>query len=107
LSPLTFLNFWAQYGHIHESNLYFSEKYQYLLQSLKGKARKIVESSPPSPKNLEKAVKQLYLWFGRKELQIEVRIKNLLKIVLSSSNNKFSLSNLYDRINREIQAYSH
>lgn len=102
LSPRNYLQFWAQFQPVYENEtLHYSEKFFYLKQSLKGKAKGIVESYPPSDENFEKAVSQLKRRYGKENLIVEVHIRNLLELVL---NKNLSLPTLYDKLNTQIRA---
>ncbi|GFQ96593.1 transposable element Tc1 transposase [Trichonephila clavata] len=79
-------------------------KFQYLSSSLKPKtkARDIVESYPPSKDNYPKVIEHLMSRFGRKDLLIEVYIRDLLALVNTKSYIK--LTDLYDKLGSYLRA---
>ncbi|XP_055936869.1 uncharacterized protein LOC129966468 [Argiope bruennichi] len=105
LIPRTWVAFWEQFCRIDEDeNIREEDKFQYLLSSLKPKtkARDIVESYPPSKDNYAKVIEHLKSRFGRKDLLIEVYIRDLLALVNSKSNIK--LNDLYDKLGSYLRA---
>ncbi|GFR28640.1 transposable element Tc1 transposase [Trichonephila clavata] len=89
---------------VHEDKNLRKEKFQYLLSSLKPrtKARDIAESYPPSKGNYLKVIYLLKSRFGRKDLLIEVYIRDLLALVNSKSYIK--LTDLYDKLGSYLRA---
>ncbi|GIX78572.1 transposable element Tc1 transposase [Caerostris extrusa] len=87
-----------------DESMRVEDKFQYLLSSLKSntKARDIVESYPPSKENYSKVIEHLKSRFGRKDLLIEVYIRDLLALVNSKTNLK--LSDLYDKLGPYLRA---
>lgn len=84
--PTRWLPFWGQFRKIHEDkNLHDSDKFQYLLQAMEegSNARNLVESFPPVSENYEKAIEHLRDRFAKKEILIEIYIRELLKLVIS------------------------
>ncbi|KFM71124.1 hypothetical protein X975_02399, partial [Stegodyphus mimosarum] len=105
LMPRSWVAFWGQFSRVHEDeNLREEDKFQYLLSSLKPKtkARDIAESYPPSKDNYAKVIEHLKSRFGRKDLLIEVYIRDLLALV----NNKsvIKLADLYDKLGSYLRA---
>ncbi|GIY49127.1 transposable element Tc1 transposase [Caerostris darwini] len=99
LMPRSWVEFWGQFRRIDEDeSIRVEDKFQYLLSSLKSntKACDIVESYPPSKENYSKVIEHLKSRFGRKDLLIEVYIRDLLALVNSKTNIK--LSDLYDKL---------
>lgn len=103
------LSFWAQFKKIHEDD-YIDEndKIGYLIQATVpgSRARQLVESFPALADNYEKIVNALQSRFGREDLQIEVYVRELLKLILSntSSSRKTDISVLYDKIETQLRA---
>ncbi|GIX66599.1 transposable element Tc1 transposase [Caerostris extrusa] len=96
---------WGQFCRIDEDeSIRVEDKFQYLLSSLKSntKVRVIVESYPPSKENYSKVIEHLKSRFGRKDLLIEVYIRDLLALVNSKTNIK--LSDLYDKLGSYLRA---
>ncbi|GFQ86364.1 transposable element Tc1 transposase [Trichonephila clavata] len=89
---------------VHEDKNLREDKFQYLLSSLKPrtKARDIAESYPPSKCNYLKVIDHLKSRFGRKDLLIEVYIRDLLALVNSKSYIK--LTDFYDRLGSYLRA---
>ncbi|XP_055924516.1 uncharacterized protein LOC129956609 [Argiope bruennichi] len=104
LIPRTWVAFWGQFCRIDEDENIREEKFQYLLSSLKPKtkARDIVESYTPCKDNYAKVIEHLKSRFGRKDLLIEVYIRDLLALVNSKSNIK--LNDLYDKLGSYLRA---
>ncbi|GIY98482.1 hypothetical protein CEXT_502421 [Caerostris extrusa] len=105
LMPRSWVAFWGQFCRIDEDeSIRVEDKFQYLLSSLKSntKARDIVESYPPSKENYSKVIEHLKSRFGRKDLLIEVYIRDLLALVNSKTNIK--LSDLYDKLGSYLRA---
>ncbi|GFR06934.1 transposable element Tc1 transposase [Trichonephila clavata] len=90
---------------VHEDkNLREEDMFQYLLSSLKPrtKVRDIAESYPPSKGNYLKVIDHLKSRFGRKDLLIEVYIRDLLALVNNKSAIK--LTDLYDKLGSDLRA---
>ncbi|GBN99327.1 hypothetical protein AVEN_212765-1, partial [Araneus ventricosus] len=104
------LYFWSQFEKIHDdSSVEDSDKFQYLLQStVEGsRAREVIESFPPTGDNYPKAIDCLKTRFGRNDLQVEVYVRELLKLVLKKANSNFCSNNLcalYDNLEQQIRA---
>ncbi|GBM89881.1 hypothetical protein AVEN_111829-1 [Araneus ventricosus] len=86
-----------------------SDKFQYLLQStVEGsRAREVIESFPLTGDNYPKAIDCLKTRFGRNDLQVEVYVRELLKLVLKNANSNFCSNNLYalyDNLEQQIRA---
>ncbi|GFY08276.1 transposable element Tc1 transposase [Trichonephila clavipes] len=104
LIPRSWIAFWGQFCRVHEDkNLRKDDKFfQYLLSSLKPtKARDIAESYPPKG-NYLKVINQLKPRFGRKDLLIEVYIRDLLALLNSKSYIK--LTDMYDKLCSYLRA---
>ncbi|GBN38795.1 hypothetical protein AVEN_75280-1 [Araneus ventricosus] len=104
------LYFWSQFEKIHDdSSIEDSDKFQYLLQStVEGsRAREVIESFQPTGDNYPKAIDCLKTRFGRNDLQVEVYVRELLKLVLKNANSNFCSNNLcalYDNLEQQIRA---
>ncbi|XP_035234175.1 uncharacterized protein LOC118206006 [Stegodyphus dumicola] len=86
-----------------------SDKFQYLLQAtVEGsRAREVIESFLPTSANYPKAIECLKARFGRNDLQVEVYVRELLKLVLKIANCSNSCNNLcalYDNLEQQIRA---
>ncbi|XP_025829672.1 uncharacterized protein LOC112904264, partial [Agrilus planipennis] len=82
------LPFWAQFRKVHEdSEIDASDKISYLIQvTIPGsRARQLVESFPAIQENYGKIVEALVSRFGRDDLQIEVYVRELLKLILNNA----------------------
>ncbi|KAJ8951485.1 hypothetical protein NQ318_000180, partial [Aromia moschata] len=103
------LSFWSQFRKVDEdSNIDLEDKIAYLIQATVpgSRARQLVESFPAMGENYDKIVSGLKSRFGREDLQIEVYIRELLKLILNNatSKNKMDLSMLYDKIETQLRA---
>ncbi|KAJ8982623.1 hypothetical protein NQ317_002674 [Molorchus minor] len=102
------LPFWAQFKKVHEDDeIDLNDKIAYLSQATVpgSRARKIVDSYPPVPENYAKIVDSLKSRFGREDLQIEVYVRELLKLVLNKSGSKCgSVAVLYDEIESQLRS---
>ncbi|KAJ8981422.1 hypothetical protein NQ317_015624 [Molorchus minor] len=102
------LPFWAQFKKVHEDDeIDLNDKIAYLSQATVpgSRARKIVDSYPPVPENYAKIVDSLKSRFGREDLQIEVYVRELLKLVLDKSGSKCgSVAVLYDEIESQLRS---
>ncbi|KAJ8915580.1 hypothetical protein NQ315_012465 [Exocentrus adspersus] len=100
------LPFWAQFKKIHDDvDIDRSDKIAYLSQATVpgSRARRIVDSFPPVPENYKKIVDCLCSPFGREDLQIEVYVRELLRLVLNrASSGNCSVSVLYDEIESQL-----
>ncbi|GFX47963.1 transposable element Tc1 transposase [Trichonephila clavipes] len=97
--PKAWIAFWCRFCRVHKhKNLREEDKFHYLFPSLKPKtqARDIVESYPPSKGNYLKVSHLLKSRFGRKDLLIEVYIRDILALVNKKSAIK--LTDLYDKL---------
>ncbi|KAJ8914983.1 hypothetical protein NQ315_002507 [Exocentrus adspersus] len=84
-----------------------SDKIAYLSQATvpSSRARRIVDSFPPVPENYKKIVDCLCSRFGREDLQIEVYVRELLRLVLNrASSGNCSVSVLYDEIESQFRS---
>ncbi|GFR21532.1 transposable element Tc1 transposase [Trichonephila clavata] len=102
--PRSWIAFWGQFCRVHEDKNLKEDKFQYLLSSLKPrtKAHDIAESYPPSKGNYLKVIGHLKSQFGRKDLLIEVYIRDLLALVNNKSAIK--LTDLYDKLGSDLRA---
>ncbi|XP_045477034.1 uncharacterized protein LOC123682465 [Harmonia axyridis] len=101
------LPFWSQFKRIHDDeDLPVEDKFQYLLQAMvpSSRARQLVESYPPSGDNYPKVIESLESRFGRKDLLVEVYVRELLKLVLTSIGNRNKLSFLYDKLESQLRS---
>lgn len=103
------LAFWAQFKKIHEdSTIDDHDKIEYLIQAtLPGsRARRLVESYPAMEENYSKIIDSMQSRFGREDLQIEVYVRELLRLILTNSVSKESLdiATLYDKIETQLRA---
>ncbi|XP_035223176.1 uncharacterized protein LOC118195942 [Stegodyphus dumicola] len=104
------LFFWSQFEKIDkDTTISDSDKFQYLLQAtVEGsRAREVIESFPPTSANYSKAIERLKARFSRNDLQVEVYVRELLKLVLRNANSSNSCNNLcalYDNLEQQIRA---
>ncbi|XP_050517597.1 uncharacterized protein LOC126892168 [Diabrotica virgifera virgifera] len=105
----SWLPFWSQFQKIHhDSDIDLSDKVEYLVQATVpgSRARQLVDSFPATGDNYTKIIDCLISRFGRDDLQIEVYVRELLKLVINntSSGNKLDISLLYDRLETQLRA---
>lgn len=101
LSPRNYVAFTAQHSSIHQDvRLTKEEKLQYLLQQLKGRSRKVVESYPPCGENYDKAVETLKNRFGKDAAIIEVYTSDLIDLL---DRKEKQLSVIYDQISTRVR----
>lgn len=103
------LPFWSQFKKIHDDlDLDLGDKVEYLIQATvpDSRARQLVDSFPATGSNYSKIVDCLKARFGRDDLQIEVYVRELLKLIISNatSSEKIELSLLYDKIETQLRA---
>ena len=103
------LPFWSQFQKVHvDTEIDLNDKVQYLFQdNVPGsRARQLVDSFPVTGSNYNKIIDCLLSRFGREDLQIEVYVRELLKLVIhnTSSGNKIDLSFLYDKLETQLRA---
>ncbi|KAJ8976359.1 hypothetical protein NQ317_011600 [Molorchus minor] len=103
------LSFWAQFKKVHDDpEIDPNDKIQYLVQlTVSGsRAQRLVESFPAIGENYPKIVEGLKSRFGRDDLQIEVYIRELLKVIVKNANakEKMDVSLLYDKIKTQLRA---
>ncbi|GFY34145.1 integrase catalytic domain-containing protein [Trichonephila clavipes] len=70
-------------------------------------AREVIDSFPPTGDNYPKEIVCLKTRFDRQDLQVEVYVRELLKLVLKNANSNFSSNNLfalYDNLEQQIRA---
>lgn len=97
------LTFWGQFKKIHENDsIDASDKIEYLkLATVEGsRTRHLVESYPAMGENYAKIIDNMRSRFAQKDLQIEVHVRELLKLILSNATckRKIDVANLYDSI---------
>lgn len=85
------------------------DEFQYLIQAMVPGSRvaELAMSFLPTGKNYSKAMSSLKNRFGRDELQVEVYVRELLKLVLQNalkSSEKICLASLYDKIESQLRA---
>ena len=102
------LQFWSLFKKIHDNSKIDNEhKFQYLLQAMVpgSRAAELVKSYPRSGDNYVKVIDSLKNRFGRDDLQIEVYVRDLLQLVLSSGlKSSVQLSSLYDKVESHLRA---
>lgn len=103
------LGFWSQFKKIHEDKtLHGSDKFQYLLQAMEPgtEAREIVVSYPQTAENYSKAIEALTERFGRKDLLLQVYVRELLKLAISNatSKEKLPLSTLMIKLESQLRS---
>ncbi|KAH1015764.1 hypothetical protein HUJ04_007099 [Dendroctonus ponderosae] len=85
-----------------------NDKIEYLIQATVSgsRARQLVESYPAMGENYNKIIQSLQNRFGRGDLQIEIYVRGLLKLVLSNSasREKLDVSVLYDSLETQLRA---
>ncbi|XP_018577341.1 uncharacterized protein LOC108915711 [Anoplophora glabripennis] len=94
---------------VHEDpDIDSSDKIEYLIQATVpgSRARQLVESFPVVGENYGKIVECMQARFGRDDLQIEVHVRELLKLILGNtrSSQKSDISKLYDEIETQLRA---
>ncbi|KAJ8912021.1 hypothetical protein NQ315_003558 [Exocentrus adspersus] len=103
------LSFWAQFSKIHEDpDIDEADKIEYLIQATvsNSRARQLVESYPVVKENYNKIVEALKSRFGRDDIQIEVYVRELLKLIIgnATSQSKMAISSLYDKLETHMRA---
>lgn len=103
------LPFWSQFQKVHDDpDIDLNDKVEYLIQATipGSRARQLVDSFPATGSNYRKMIDCLFSRFGREDLQIEVYVRELLKLVINntSSGNKKDLSLLYDNIETQLRS---
>ena len=103
LNYRNWIAFYAQHKRIHEDEkIEDAVKFQYLLQSLEPQTKgwNIINTYPPSGDNYTKAMDHLERRFGRKEILIEVYMRDLLNLVIRQINGgkNLCLTELYDNL---------
>lgn len=104
------LSFWAQFKKIHEDAFIDkADKIEYLIQATlpSSRARQLVESYPAMSENYDKIIDSMQSRFGREDLQIEVYVRELLKIILknsAASKQNIDIATLYDKIETQLRA---
>lgn len=82
------LPFWSQFKKIHDNlDLDLSDKVEYLVQATVAgsRARQLVDSFPATGTNYLKIVDCLKARFGRDDLQTEVYVRELLKLIIRNA----------------------
>ncbi|KAJ8968554.1 hypothetical protein NQ317_001752 [Molorchus minor] len=103
------LAFWAQFKKIDEdASIDNSDKIEYLIQATVSgsRARQLVESFPAVGDNYAKIIECMKARFGRDDLQIEVYVRELLRLVLKNAMtpSKLEICKLYDQIETQLRA---
>ena len=103
------LKFWTQFEKVDaDDDLHDSDKFQYLIQCmLPGtRPRELVESYPLTAQNYRKAVTALKERYGRKDLQIEIYVRELHKLALANASGKERpvLGKMYDTLEAHLRA---
>ncbi|XP_072398292.1 uncharacterized protein [Diabrotica undecimpunctata] len=102
------LPFWSQFKVVHDDpSIDLTDKITYLRQATveSSKARRLVESFPAVTDNYSKIIQSLQSRFGREDLQIEVYIIELLKLILSRVfSSSCNISALYDMIESQLRS---
>ncbi|XP_050315561.1 uncharacterized protein LOC126750100 [Anthonomus grandis grandis] len=103
------LPFWSQFQKVHNDlEIDDNDKVEYLIQAtVQGSwARQLVESFPATGSNYSKMVECLQARFGREDLQVEVYVRELLKLVIhnTSSGNRLDITRLYDKLETQLRA---
>nr|XP_023022263.1 uncharacterized protein LOC111510575 [Leptinotarsa decemlineata] len=103
------LPFWSQFKKIHGArDIEAVDKIDYLIRATVpfSRARQLVESYPAIAENYHHIIEAMLSRFGREDLQIEVYVRELLKLVLcnATSKSKLELVILYDQIETQIRA---
>lgn len=107
---IDWLYFWSQFRKIHEDEQIGKEdKFQYLIQAMieGSRAYELVTSFPPTAENYDKAMQSLQARFGREDLQVEVYVRELLKLVLTNAVNtteRPTLGSLYDKLESHLRS---
>ena len=103
--PAQWLQFWGQFQKIHDSEeIREEDKYQYLLMSTSGKAKRLVESFPPAPGSYSKVIQNLKGRFAKENVLIHFYIRNITTIMLKQVNNPLNLSELYDELRTNLNS---
>ncbi|KAF6210051.1 hypothetical protein GE061_015807 [Apolygus lucorum] len=107
-SLMGWIGFWGQFRKIHEDKEYDDDdKFQILLlYTVPGsKARKIVESFPPSGENYSKALEHLKSRCAKEEHLVEAYVRELLRLIISQVQQaNVPLSSLYDSLQTQLRA---
>ncbi|KAJ8975168.1 hypothetical protein NQ317_011997 [Molorchus minor] len=103
------LPFWAQFKKVHDDpNIDPADKVDYLVQAtLPGsRARQLVDSFPATGEHYPQIIESLQTRFGREDIQIEVYVRELLKLILNNAinKNKIEISRLYDQIETQLRS---
>ncbi|KAJ8941034.1 hypothetical protein NQ318_015510 [Aromia moschata] len=103
------LAFWSQFKKIHEDeSIDDHDKIEYLIQATVAgsKARQLVESYPAMSENYQKIISSMLSRFGREDLQIEVYVREVLKLILTNaaSQQKMEIATLHDQIETQLRA---
>jgi Protein of unknown function (DUF1759) len=101
------LTFWGIFSNIHlNENLDELDKFVYLKQAStpNSRAKDAVDSFPLVKGNYQKAIDALKSRFGREDMLIEVYVREMLTLVMTSKNRRVTLSKLYDRIECQLRA---
>ncbi|GFS68066.1 integrase catalytic domain-containing protein [Trichonephila clavipes] len=106
--PKKFLKFWSIFSKIHElDELSEIDKFQYLYQAMvpESKAAGLVSSFPITSENYSKVVQQLKMRFGRKDLLVQIYVRDLFLVMKNATAGRNSdLASLYDMLETKLIA---
>lgn len=102
------LPFWSQFGKVHDDpGIDLNDKVEYLIKATVpgSRARQVVESFPAVGKNYQAIIDCLKSRFGREDLQVEVSVRELLKLIIRNavSGSEVDLSALYDGVETQLR----
>lgn len=103
--PKEYLRFWSSFKKVHDDReITLEDKFDFLIQSIveNSRASEYVNSFPSTAENYPKVIKGLECRFGRKDLLVEVYMRELLKMVLEKS--ECSLVSIYDRLEAQLRS---
>ena len=99
------LKFWSSYKKVHDDkDISMEDKFDFLQQSMieNSRACEYVHSFPPTAENYPKVIKGLENRFSRKDLLVEVYMRELLKLVLNKS--ECTLVSVYDKLETQLRS---
>ena len=95
--------FWGQFSKIDsDSSIPDEDKYLYLLQATSGKAKRLVQTYPPSAENYGKALDQLKKRFAREECLIEFYVRQLIELIVKGAKVQQTLGDVYDVLRANV-----
>ncbi len=103
------LKFWTQFQKVDcDEELHDADKFQYLIQCMipGTRPRELVESYPMTDKNYAKAISALKDRYGRKDLLVEIYVRELHKMALGnvSGKQRLELGQMYDTLEAHLRA---